>query len=183
MATKGFLTVEAHVSSGWLYCTRVRHFYVFHRYSHQDWPVKMELICSMIFIRLQHAALFLVLHYLTLAENWSRLTWIRHSSRKSSATHSYQCVRFCVSRQWYGYQCLGLLTCSQCWCIRGLYGHRKRVCTESWPWEKNPLPDRGLEPASVLPLAFQSGALPAELSPLHLHTQVLYRHTYTYTDV
>ena len=30
-------------------------------------------------------------------------------------------------------------------------------------WEKNPLPHRGLEPASVLRLAFQSDAVPAEL--------------------
>ena len=33
---------------------------------------------------------------------------------------------------------------------RGLYGHRKRVCTGSWLWETNPVPHRGLEPASVL---------------------------------
>ena len=26
----------------------------------------------------------------------------------------------------------------------GVYGHRKRVCTESWLWEKNPLPHRGI---------------------------------------
>ena len=33
-----------------------------------------------------------------------------------------------------------------CDCKRGLYGYRKRtVCTESWPWEKNPLPHLGLE--------------------------------------
>ena len=106
--------------------------------------------------------------------------------RKSSATRSYQCVRFCVFRQRYGCQCLGFLTCSQRWCMlyctRGLYGHRKRVCTESWLREKS-LAGRGLEPASALHLAFQSDALPAELTPLHLHTQVLYRHTYTYADV
>ena len=29
----------------------------------------------------------------------------------------------------------------------GVYGHRKRVCTESWHWESNPLPQRGIEPA------------------------------------
>ena len=29
-----------------------------------------------------------------------------------------------------------------------------RVCTESWLWEKNPLPHGGLEPASVLRLSF-----------------------------
>ena len=51
-------------------------------------------------------------------------------------------------------------------CTQGLYGHRKRVCTGSWLWKKNPLPHRGLEPASVLRgLAFQSDALPAELLP------------------
>ena len=29
---------------------------------------------------------------LSLAGNSGQLTWVRHSSRKSSATHSYQCV-------------------------------------------------------------------------------------------
>ena len=29
---------------------------------------------------------------LSLAGNSDRFTWIRHSSRKSSVTHSYQCV-------------------------------------------------------------------------------------------
>ena len=28
----------------------------------------------------------------------------------------------------------------------GVYGHRQRVCTESWLWEKNPLPHWGIEP-------------------------------------
>ena len=38
-----------------------------------------------------------------------------------------------------------------CDCTRGLYGHRKRVCTGSWlMWEKKPLPCQGLRPASVL---------------------------------
>ena len=41
----------------------------------------------------------------------------------------------------------------------GVYGHRKRVCTESWLWEKNPLPHRGIEPASA---ACRSDALPTE---------------------
>ena len=37
-----------------------------------------------------------------------------------------------------------------CDCTRGLCGHRKRVCTGSWLlWEINPLPHRGLEPASA----------------------------------
>ena len=65
---------------------------------------------------------------------------------------------------------LGILTCIQMlthatYCTLRLYGHRKRVCTESGLWEKNPLPHLGLEPASVLRLAFQLDALPTELSP------------------
>ena len=41
------------------------------------------------------------------------LTWIRHSSRKSSKTHSFQCVRyFRVSIRWSGCQCLWFLTCA-----------------------------------------------------------------------
>ena len=43
----------------------------------------------------------------------------------------------------------------------------KRACTESWLWDKNPLPHQGwtLEPTSVLHLASQSDALPTEHSP------------------
>ena len=44
----------------------------------------------------------------------------------------------------------------------GVYGHRKRICTESWQWEKNPLPHRGIEPAWA---ACRSDALPTELHP------------------
>ena len=40
---------------------------------------------------------------------------------------------------------------------RGLYGHRKNL-----HWEKNPLPHWGLEPTSVLRLAFRSDALPTD---------------------
>ena len=49
-----------------------------------------------------------------------------------------------------------------CDCTRGLYGHRKRVCTESELWEKNSLPHRGIEPASA---ACWFHALPTELPP------------------
>ena len=41
-----------------------------------------------------------------------------------------------------------------------------RVCAGSGLWEKNPLPHRGLEPASVLRLALQSYAVPTEPSLL-----------------
>ena len=62
-----------------------------------------------------------------------------------------------------------------CECTRGLYGHCRRVCSECWLWEKTPLPHWGLKPVSVLHLAFQSDALPTELSlPTHasLHRDV-----------
>ena len=36
-----------------------------------------------------------------------------------------------------------------CDCTRGRTDTRKRAFTESWPWEKNPLPHRGIEPASA----------------------------------
>ena len=41
-------------------------------------------------------------------------------------------------------------------------GHRKRVCTESWLWEKNPLPHQRIEPA---PAPCRSDALTTELYP------------------
>ena len=44
----------------------------------------------------------------------------------------------------------------------GVYGHLKRVCAESWLWEKNPLLHWGVELASA---ACRPDALPAELHP------------------
>ena len=59
------------------------------------------------------------------------------------------CVQyFCVSKQWYGCQCLRLFTHLQMLMHaithQGLYRHNKRVFTESWLWEKNPPPDPSL---------------------------------------
>ena len=45
---------------------------------------------------------------------------------------------------------------------------RKRICTESWPWEKNPLPHRGIEPASA---AWQFDALTNWATSPRYHTQ------------
>ena len=51
---------------------------------------------------------------LSLVGNSDHLTWVRHSSCKSSATHSCQCVwHFHVSKQWYGCRYLGFLTYTQ----------------------------------------------------------------------
>ena len=44
----------------------------------------------------------------------------------------------------------------------GYMDTHKRVCTESWLWEKNPLLHQGIEPASA---ACWSHALPTELHP------------------
>ena len=106
---------------------------------------------------------------LSFAVNSGRLAWVRHSSRKSSATHSYQRVQyFPVSKRWYGCQCLGFLTSAQMLMHAIAHGGCSgtvRVCTGSWLWEKIPLLRRGLEPASVLRLAFQSDPLPTEHTP------------------
>ena len=48
--------------------------------------------------------------------NSGGLTWVKHSSRKSSATHSCRCVQyFPVSEHWMvcGCQCSGFLTCTE----------------------------------------------------------------------
>ena len=47
-------------------------------------------------------------------------------------------------------------------CARGCTDTRKRVCTESWLWEKNLLPHREIEPASA---TCRSDALPSEPHP------------------
>ena len=115
--------------------------------------------------------------------------------RKSSATRSYQCVRFCVSRQRYGCQCLGFLTCSQRWCMlyctRGLYGHRKRVCTESWLWEKNPLPDGASNPRQHCTWLFSQTLYQLSwprstytlrfYTDIHTHTQMCSHYALAYT--
>ena len=59
-----------------------------------------------------------------------------------------------------------LLHAHRCKCMqlhRWVYGHGKRVCTESWLWEKNLfLHDKKIKPAIV---ACQSDALPTEVHP------------------
>ena len=57
---------------------------------------------------------FLYSSSLSLLENSRRLNWVRHSSHKSSATHSCHCVQcFRESKQWNVCQCLGFLTYAQ----------------------------------------------------------------------
>ena len=97
------------------------------------------------------------------AGNSGHLTWLSHSCCKSSAADSYQSVQSVhVTKQWLLWlPVFGIFNvCTDvnaCDCTWRLYGHRKRVCTESWLWEKNPLPYQGLEPVSVLHLGFSVG--------------------------
>ena len=98
-----------------------------------------------------------------------------------------------MSRQWYGSQRLGFLTCTQMLLHAIAHGgctHTVRVCTGSGLWEKNPLPHRVSNPRhinialevdcgrkipcrtgtrirviSTLRLVFQSDALTTEPSP------------------
>ena len=52
---------------------------------------------------------------MSLAGNSGRLTWIRHNSpQEQRCTYSCQCGQyFPTSKQWYGCQCLGFLTCEK----------------------------------------------------------------------
>ena len=129
---------------------------------------------------------FLFSASLSLAWNPGCLTQVRRWSCKSSTTtHSCQCVRyFNLSRPWYGCPCLGFSTCAQMLMCAiahggGLRGHRKRVCSGSWYWEKNPLPHRGLEPLSVLHHGFSvwcstNWAIPPPPTPTSWTAQCMY---------
>ena len=89
--------------------------------------------------------------------------WVRHSNR---STVCVIFLYFCMSEQQYVCRIFNMRTYTDaCDCTRGLYRCCKRVCAGSGLWEKNPLPHQGLEPASVLCLAFQSDALPTEMFP------------------
>jgi len=63
---------------------------------------------------IETTAMIIIIILLSLEGTSGGLTWVRHHSRDSSATHSCQRVRYLpVSKQWYGYQCFGFSTCAQ----------------------------------------------------------------------
>ena len=119
---------------------------------------------------------------LSLAGNVGHFTWLRHSSCKSSATHSCWCMTaaaraalptpvgacctfMCPNN---GCQSLGFLTCAQllmCAIAQGCCTDTVRESALKVDWEKNILLHQGLKPSSGLCLAFQSDALPIELLP------------------
>ena len=99
---------------------------------------------------------------LSLAGNSGGLTWVMHSSRKSSATHFCQRVQyFRLSRQWCGCQGLGFLTCAQLLMHATAHGGCTDTVRESALEVDSTKRERErLETTSVLRLAFQSDALP-----------------------
>ena len=93
----------------------------------------------------------------SLVGNSGRLTWVRHSSRKSSATHSHHvCAVFLCVQAVVWLPVFAIWNASTHVDARGCNDTDtvKRVCTGSRLGEKNPLPHRGLEPESALRLAF-----------------------------
>ena len=105
---------------------------------------------------------------LFLAGNLGCLTWVKHSSHKSGATHSYCCVQcFCVQTMvWLPViPVFGIFNMrtdvDACDCTKRLYRHHKRACTGRWVWAKNPqIPWRtgDLKPVLVVHQAFQLDA-------------------------
>ena len=115
---------------------------------------------------------------LSLRGNLGHLSWVRHSSYKSSATHCSQCVQwFCVSNNAIAGSAWDFNTCTdvdESDCTWGLYKHHKRVGTRSRLGE-----NWGLEPASILHLAFQLDALHTVIPPL---PPLLTASTHTHPD-
>ena len=76
---------------------------------------------------------------LFLVGNLSHFIWVRHSSQKSSATHSYNCVQyFHVSK-------LVSQTVMHAIAHGGCMDTVRESALEADPGEKNPLPHQGLE--------------------------------------
>ena len=111
---------------------------------------------------------------LTTVGNSGCLTWVRHSSPKSSATHSYLCVQhFPVSKQRYGCQRLGFVTCAQMLMHATAHGGRTNTVRESalkLTLGENTLQHGAIKPASVLRLFF-SVRCSTTLSPPHSKSQ------------
>ena len=98
-----------------------------------------------------------------------RLTWIRRSSCKSSATHSYQCVQyFHVSKHSYGCQCLGFLTSAQMLMraitLGGCTDTVRESALEVDSGRQIPSRTGNSNPRQYYTWRFHSDALPTELS-------------------
>ena len=123
-------------------------------------PTRLSLYLSL------SLSLFLALH-LSLARNSGCLTWVRLQQPQEQrypflTVHAvFSCVQTKVRLPvlWIFHVRTDVNARD---CTRGLCGHRKRVCTESWLWEKNSSSHRGIEPDSA---ACRSGALTSELLP------------------
>ena len=119
---------------------------------------------------------------LSLAGNSGRLTRARHSSRKSSATRSSQWVQhFHLSRQWYGCQSLGFLTCAQMLLRAIAHGGCTDTVRESALGDnsgrKIPCRNADSNPRQYCAWPFLSDALLTELSPTSSALFRVIRHT------
>ena len=110
-----------------------------------------------------------ILFFWSLAGNLGLLIWVIKAEQPQRA--ALPILSVCAIFSCFGQTMVCLPACGifnkrtdvdACICTRGLHGRRKRLCMGSWLWEKNTLLHRGLEPASVLCLAFQSDALQTE---------------------
>ena len=66
-------------------------------------------------------------------------------------------------------------------CTQGVYWDHSRACTESWLWEKNPLPHRGIEPVLAM---YRSNILPTELQPNPINSRcllILHKHSWLHS--
>ena len=120
--------------------------------------------------------IFILLLHSSLAGNLGRLTWVR-LQQPQEQRYPFLTVGVVFLCVWTKV-CLPVLGffnvhtgVNACDCTQGLYGHCKRVCCESWLWEKNPLPHQGIKPASP---AWWSNALTnwATSLPHTFHTSV-----------
>jgi len=101
----------------------------------------------------------------------------RHSSHKNNATHSNVCsIILCLNS--------GMAASAWDFFLLLLYHMdtitQHKIKSLHWNWKlmlgESPLPHQGLEPMSVLHLAFQSDVLPTELSP-PLQSKVTFKQT------
>ena len=109
---------------------------------------------------------------LAVAENLGPTTLVRHSSHKSSTTHSCHCVSVCSI---FMLPNNGVATsicvfnlytdADACNCTQGLYGHHESLHWKLTLGENNPLLHQGLKSMTVLRLALQLDALPTNLVP------------------
>ena len=106
--------------------------------------------------------------HLSLEGNSGPLTWARlQQLQEQRYPFLTVCAEFSCVQTKVSLPMLGIFNVhtdvTVCHCTRGPYRHSKRVSTESWLLEKNPLPPQRIEPTST---ACPLNTIPTELHPL-----------------